>query len=95
MDLYEVLKRPVMTEKTTAQSDELRQYTFEVDQRANKHQVKDAVEKIFKVQVVGVNVLKMPGRERRWGRIKGRKAGWKKAVVTLKPGDSISFFEGV
>ena len=95
MDLYAVLKRPVTTEKTTTLSGDLRQYTFEVDRRANKHQVKDAVEKIFKVQVVGVNVLVMPSRTRRWGRIMGRKSAWKKAIVTLKPGDSISFFEGV
>ncbi|NLS78300.1 MAG: 50S ribosomal protein L23 [Chloroflexi bacterium] len=95
MDLHEILKRPLTTEKTTALSGELRQYSFEVDKRANKHQVKEAVEKMFKVQVVGVNVLMMPSRQRRWGRIMGRKAAWKKAIVTLQPGDSISFFEGV
>lgn len=95
MDLYQVLKRPVTTEKTTILSGELRQYTFEVDKRANKHLIKDAVEKIFDVEVTKVNVLVVPSRPRRWGRIQGRKPAWKKAVVTLAEGDSISFFEGV
>jgi large subunit ribosomal protein L23 len=95
MDLYEVLKRPVTTEKTTLLSSLVRQYTFEVDPRANKHLVKQAVEKIFDVEVVKVNMLKVPSRPRRWGRIQGRRSGWKKAIVTLVEGDSISFFEGV
>jgi len=95
MDPYEVLKRPVVTEKTTLLSDQLRQYTFEVDRRANKHQVKEAVEKIFDVTVVSVNVSTVPKRPRRWGRIQGYKSAWKKAIVTLSPDDSISFFEGV
>ena len=95
MDLYQVLKRPVTTEKTTILSGMARQYTFEVDMRANKHQIKEAVEKIFEVDVTKVNVLTMPSRPRRWGRIQGRRPAWKKAVVTLAEGDSISFFEGV
>ena len=95
MDLYEVLKRPVTTEKTTILSGESRQYTFEVDGRSNKHLIKQAVEKIFDVQVVRVNVMTVPSRTRRWGRIQGRKPAWKKAIVTLVDGDSISFFEGV
>ena len=95
MDLYEVLKRPVTTEKTTILSGELRQYTFEVDRRANKHLIKQAVEKIFDVKVVKVNVMTVPSRPRRWGRIQGRRPEWKKAIVKLVDGDSISFFEGV
>ena len=95
MDLYEVLKRPVTTEKTTILSGELRQYTFEVDRRANKHLIKQAVEKIFDVKVVKVNVITVPSRPRRWGRIQGRRPEWKKAIVKLVDGDSISFFEGV
>jgi len=95
MDLYQVLRRPITTENTTILSSVARQYTFEVDARANKHLVKQAVEKIFDVEVVRVNMLKVPGRPRRWGRIQGRKPGWKKAIVTLAEGDSISFFEGV
>ena len=95
MDLYEVLKRPVTTEKTTILSGELRQYTFEVDRRANKHLIKQAVEKIFGVKVVKVNVMTVPSRPRRWGRIQGRRPEWKKAIVKLVDGDSISFFEGV
>lgn len=96
MDLYKVLKRPLVTEKSTILADEDRpQYVFEVDPRANKHQIKDAVEMIFDVEVLGVNVMTVPGRPRRWGRIMGRKPAWKKAIVTLAEEDSISFFEGV
>lgn len=95
MDLYAVLKRPVVTEKTTLLSSGQRQYTFEVDRRANKHQIKAAVEKAFNVKVVSVNVSTVPPRMRRWGRIRGRVPAWKKAVVTLAPDNTISFFEGV
>ena len=95
MDPYEVLKRPLVTEKSSFQSDHLNRYTFEVDVHANKRQIKDAVEQVFSVQVVGVNVLNVRGKQRRWGRIVGRTKAWKKAVVTLAPGQSIQFFEGV
>jgi large subunit ribosomal protein L23 len=95
MDLYQVLRRPVTTEKTTILSNTLRQYTFEVDYRANKHQIKEAVEQIFDVDVEKVRVMVVPSQPRRWGRVQGHKPAWKKAVVTLAEGDSISFFEGV
>lgn len=95
MDVYQVLRRPVVTEKTQMLSDGLRQYTFEVDRRANKHQIREAVERIFDVEVVAVNVSTMPRRPRRWGRIRGYRPAWKRAVVTLAPDNSISFFEGV
>lgn len=95
MDPYEVLIRPIVTEKSGFQTDNLNRYTFEVDVRANKHQIRDAVEQIFSVQVLAVNVLNLRGKKRRWGRIVGRTKDWKKAVVTLAPGQSIQFFEGV
>jgi large subunit ribosomal protein L23 len=95
MDPYEILKRPVVTEKSNYQSGSLNRYTFEVDARANKRQIKEAVERVFNVEVIGVNVMNVRGKQRRWGRIVGRTGDWKKAVVTLAPNNSIQFFEGV
>jgi large subunit ribosomal protein L23 len=97
MHPYEILRRPVITEKSTFQSDILGQYTFEVDRRANKKQVKEAVETVFDVEVERVRIINMPAkRVRRYGRREVvRKPGWKKAIVTLSPGDRIEFFEGV
>jgi len=95
MRVYEVLKRPILTEKSTYQADELQSYTFEVDVRANKHQIREAVETVFDVEVWGVNVINVRGKRRRVGRQVGKAPDWKKAIVTLAPGDSISFFEGL
>lgn len=94
MEPYEVLRRPIVTEKTTAQGGEGR-YTFEVDRRANKLQIKEAVEKAFGVQVVSVSVINMLGKRRRWGRHVSLPSPWKKATVKLAKGQSIQFFEGV
>jgi large subunit ribosomal protein L23 len=96
MHVYDILKRPVVTEKSNAQADNLRQYTFEVDQRANKIQVKDAVETAFNVKVVGVRIISIPAKRGRYGRSTiVKKPALKKAVVTLAPGGTIQFFEGV
>jgi large subunit ribosomal protein L23 len=96
MHIYEILKRPVVTEKSYRIADELNQYVFEVDKRANKHQIRDAVETAFKVRVENVRVMVMPAKTGRVGRRKVvRKPTWKKAVVTLAKGDSIQYFEGV
>jgi large subunit ribosomal protein L23 len=96
MHVYDILKRPVVTEKSSAQADNLRQYTFEVDQRANKIQVKDAVETAFNVKVVGVRIVSIPAKRGRYGRSTiVKKPAFKKAVVTLAPGGAIQFFEGV
>ena len=95
MHVYEVIKRPVDTEKTRYQAED-GQYTFEVDRQANKRQVKEAVEEIFDVEVVSVNIINMPAKRGRYGRrIVTRKPAWKKAVVTLAPGERIDIFEGV
>lgn len=96
MEHQDVLRRPLITEKNTRLM-ELGQYTFEVARDANKIQIKDAVQKAFNVEVVAVNVMNMRGKERRRpqrGRIAhaGRTPAWKKAVVTLKEGDSIDLF---
>jgi large subunit ribosomal protein L23 len=93
MDLYEVLRRPLITEKTTALQAEGK-YAFEVAREATKLQIKQAVEKAFKVGVTAVNVVVVPGKNRRLGRRLLPAHPWKKAIVTLKPGDKIEFFEG-
>ena len=95
MHVYDVLKRPLVTEKTTMQS-EVGQYTFQVDRRANKMQVKDAVETAFSVSVLSVRIVNIPAKRGRYGRTTVvKKPAWKKAVVTLAPGSTIQFFEGV
>ncbi|NUQ37233.1 MAG: 50S ribosomal protein L23 [Caldilineales bacterium] len=97
MHPYEVLKRPIVTEKSGRTQDEANQYAFEVDKRANKLMVKQAVEERFAVEVAGVNIINVKAKTRRRSR-RGtvqRVAPWKKAVVTLAPGESITLFEGV
>ncbi|MFC2001366.1 50S ribosomal protein L23 [Chloroflexota bacterium] len=94
MHLYEVLRRPLITEKNSVHQAQ-NKYVFEADDRANKLQIRQAVEKAFKVKVTGVNVITVPGKTRRVGRRQVLTSPWKKAIVTLKPGDKIEFFEGV
>jgi len=89
-----VLRRPLITEKNTDLQVQ-NKYAFEVAEEANKPQVKQAVEKAFKVRVTGVNVVTVPGKTRRVGRRQIQTRSWKKAIVTLQPGDKIEFFEGV
>ena len=95
MHLREVLRRPVLTEKSNYQTESLHRYVFEVDRRATKQLVRQAVETIFGVRVLGVNIMNVRGKQRRIGRNVGKTSDWKKAVVVLASGDSISFFEGV
>lgn len=96
MHIYDVLKRPVVTEKTVDGVDFQNKYVFEVDMRANKFLVKDAVETAFDVTVDKVHIMVMPVKTARRGRrIAIRKPKWKKAVVTLAPGNNIPLFEGV
>jgi large subunit ribosomal protein L23 len=94
VQLFEVLRRPLVTEKNTFLQAQGK-YAFEVDKNANKVQVKQAVEKAFKVTVTGVNMITVRGGERRVGRRVVVTSPWKKAVVTLKTGDKIQIFEGV
>jgi len=92
--LYEVLRRPLITEKgSTLQAQG--KYTFQVATEANKPQVKQAVEKAFNVKVLAVNVMRVPGKKRRVGRREVLTPSWKRAIVTLKPGDKIELFESV
>lgn len=95
MHLYEILKRPLTTEKTTDLKDEAHQYAFEVDLRATKPQIKAAVETVFKVQVLGVNVMRMSRKRRRYGRRVIYKPMWKKAIVRVPANQRIELFEGV
>ena len=94
MHLSEVLRRPLITEKNT-NLQAAGKYVFEVADEATKFQVKQAVEKSFKVKVTAVNVVTLPGKTRRIGRRQVQTQPWKKAIVTLKAGDKIEFFEGV
>ena len=94
-DDYKVIRRPLITEKSTIQKELNNQLAFEVDRRANKIEIKQAVERIFKVQVEEVRTMNYQGKRKRLGRTMGRRRHWKKAIVTLKPGQKIEFFEGV
>lgn len=93
MDIYQVIKRPIVTEQTATLLDR-NIYAFEVDRRANKIQIKEAVETIFKVSVVGVNTLRIHRKQRRRGRFEGYTSLGKKAIVRLQDGDKIEIFEG-
>ena len=93
MHIYEVLRRPIITEKGTLMAEH-NQYAFEVAMEANKMMVKEAVEKRFGVNVLKVNVMRMPGKTRRFGRRVSTTPSWKKAIVTLAEGQTIEVFEG-
>ena len=90
-----VLKRPLITEKVNSLQENNRQYAFVVDKLANKIEIKKAVESRFEVEVLKVNTMNMRGKMKTMGRFRGRKASWKKAVVTLKEGHTIEFFENI
>ncbi len=95
MNDYTIIKRPLVTEKLTRQKEAHNAYAFEVDRRANKIQIKQAIEMIFKVKVMRVNTIKMPGKSRRFGPNVSSKRPWKKAIAVLKAGDRIEIYEGV
>ena len=91
---YKVLKKPLITEKSTQMLAEGNWVAFQVHSKANKIQIKNAVEKIFGVTVTRVNTLVVPGKYRRFGRTIGHTKSWKKAMLRLKEGDKIELFEG-
>ncbi|MCX5847455.1 MAG: 50S ribosomal protein L23 [Deltaproteobacteria bacterium] len=95
MDMYHIIRRALITEKSTIAKDESNKYIFEVDRRANKIEIAKALEKLFKVKVLDVHVMNVTGKKKRVGRILGEKRSWKKAVVTLAPGSRIEIHEGV
>ena len=92
---HDIIRRPVITEKTSIQKDEFNQVTFEVAPRANRVQIKKAVEGIFSVTVASVRTMQVRGKQKRRGRILGQRRSWKKAIVKLMPGQRIDFFDGV
>ena len=94
-DIYGIIKRPLVTEKSNNLIGTDNKVTFKVAIKANKNEIQKAVETIFNVTVLRVNTLRMKGKEKRLGRNVGRRPDWKKAIVTLKEGDRIEIFEGV
>ena len=95
MDMYHIIRKALITEKSTIAKDESNKYIFEVDRRANKIEIAKALEKLFKVKVLDVHVMNVTGKKKRVGKILGEKRSWKKAVVTLAPGSRIEIHEGV
>jgi large subunit ribosomal protein L23 len=95
LEEYKIIRRPIITEKGTILKDESNQVVFEVALEANKSEIKKAVEKLFKVSVLAVRTQNRNGKRKRLGRIMGRRRNWKKAIVTLKEGSRVNFFEGV
>mgnify|MGYP000845587771 CR=1 FL=1 len=92
---HEVVLQPLLTEKGTRLREEANQYLFRVAREANKVEIKRAIEQLFKVTVLDVRTLRVEGKLKRLGRFQGRRPSWKKAIATLKPGDSIDLYEGV
>jgi large subunit ribosomal protein L23 len=95
MDPHQIIIRPVISEKSYNLIEMENQYTFQVDRRANKNQIKRAVEEAFDVKVYKVNTVNVKSKPKRQGLTRGRTAAWKKAVVRLAEGDRIDLFEGV
>lgn len=92
---YKIIRRPLISEKGTTLKDDNNQLLFEVDKNSNKSEIKKAVEKLFKVTVTEVRTMNRQGKPKRLGRFAGKRKDWKKAIVTLKEGDRVDFFEGV
>lgn len=95
MNQYDVIIRPVNTEKSNVLKEENNKVTFEVDRRANRVEIRNSVEKVFNVSVESVRTIQVKGKRKQRGRIIGKRRDWKKAIVTLMPGERIDFFDGV
>jgi len=95
LEEYQIIRRPIVTEKGSILKEENNQLIFEVNLSANKSEIKKAVEKLFKVTVLSVRTQNRQGKRKRLGKSLGRRKHWKKAIVTLKEGNRIDFFEGV
>ena len=99
MNSYDIIKRPIISERSmepvyNRQGEEIKRYTFEVPMTVNKIEIKKAVEEVFGVKVAAVNTMHVLGKVKRMGRFEGRRASWKKAIVTLEKGSkTIEFFE--
>jgi large subunit ribosomal protein L23 len=95
MEVHQIIKKILVTEKSTAAREKSNKYFFEVDRKANKMEISKAVEKLFKVKVADVRVLHVLGKKKKLGRIIGKKSSWKKAIVTLAAGSRIEIAESV
>ncbi|OGQ21952.1 MAG: 50S ribosomal protein L23 [Deltaproteobacteria bacterium RIFCSPLOWO2_02_FULL_44_10] len=95
MNLYDVIRKPRLTEKSVAAQGAHNQYTFVVDRRATKYQIRQAIEQLFKVNVIALQTSRMPGKWKRVGKNVGKLADQKKAIATLQDGQRIEFVEGV
>jgi len=95
VDIYQVIKEPHITEKANIQKSKTNQVTFNVHRGANKIEIKQAVEALLKTKVLDVRTMNVRGKSRRMGKTMGRRPHWKKAIVSLAPGQSIEFFEGM
>ena len=95
MEVHQIIRKLLVTEKSTAARDESNKYVFEVNRKANKVEIGQAVEKLFKVKVVDVHVMHVLGKKKRMGKVMGQKSSWKKAIVTLTAGNRIEIIEGV
>jgi large subunit ribosomal protein L23 len=95
VNLHEIIRKPLVTEKSNIGREEENVVTLAVDPRANKHEISRAVEELFDVSVVEVRTMRMPRKTRRVGKYMGRKPEWKKALVRLAEGQSIEFYEGI
>ncbi|MDM8542219.1 50S ribosomal protein L23 [Desulfococcaceae bacterium HSG7] len=92
---YQIIIKPLDTEKTRIQKEISNQISFQVARSANRIEIRKAVEQLFKVRVMSVCTMQMKGKKKRRGRIVGKRKDWKKAIVRLMPGERIEFFEGV
>jgi large subunit ribosomal protein L23 len=92
---FDLIRRPLITEKTNIQKESYNQITFEVDRNSNRVEIKRAIQDIFNVRVASVNTIQIKGKTKQRGRITGKRRDWKKAIVKLMPGERIDFFDGV
>ncbi len=92
---FDLIRRPLITEKTNIQKESYNQITFEVDRNSNRVEIKRAIQDIFNVKVASVKTIQVKGKTKQRGRITGKRRDWKKAIVKLMPGERIDFFDGV
>ncbi|MDY6973985.1 MAG: 50S ribosomal protein L23 [Thermodesulfobacteriota bacterium] len=95
MDIYQVIKEPHITEKSTLQKNESNQVSFKVHRQANKIEIMRAVESLFKTKALDAKIINVRGKRRRMGKSVGKRPDWKKAIVKLAQGENIEFFEGM
>lgn len=94
LDIHEIIRHPLITERSTDLREGMNKVVFVVNPHANKHQIKHAIEETLKVKVEKVNIINVEGKKKRLGRFEGKKSDWKKAIVTLKKGEKLNIFEG-